>query len=206
MPNGLKEKAKREARKKADTLYKKIAAGEITPEGSQRGWLNLEAGHQEHNFSVMDKEKQKEISRKGAAAANQLRGEKKTAKESLERILTLKIDDNMLNAADLAPELAQKLRRDNPNATLYDLIQAVAAGKAVQGSIKAAEYIRDTHGDKPTDKLQIDGAEIITEKDRALLERIAGRLNDPDIVIAATIDGEKETGKEPGQKGSDTEE
>ena len=113
---------------------------------------------------------------------NKLHGEKKTAKQCLEKILTLKVNDKIIDGADLDSDIAERLKRSNPDATLYDLIQIVAAGRAVGGNIKAAEYIRDTYGDKPTEKLDITG-EIMTETDRAMLEKIAKRLDNPDISI-----------------------
>jgi len=172
-----------EKEKKEKTLYEKITTGEIEPEGCQKGWKNLETGQREHNFAVIDPERRAEISRKGAEAVNRLHGKKKTAREALENILTLKVNDEIIAGADLAPEIAERLKRDNPDATIYDLIQIVAAGRAVGGNIKAAEYIRDTYGDKPVDKIDLS-QEIMTESDRAMIARIAKRLDDPEAEIA----------------------
>lgn len=170
------------------SLYQKIIDGEVEPEGEQKGWKNLQTGQREHNLTVIDQEKRREICRKGAEAVNRLHGKKKTAKECLESILTLKINDKIIDGADLDADIAEKLKRDNPDATLYDLIQIVAAGRAVGGNIKAAEYIRDTYGDKPTEKLDITG-EIMTDTDRAMLEKISRRLDSPDVVIAKDMTG-----------------
>ena len=170
------------------SLYQKIIDGEVEPEGTQKGWVNLQTGQREHNLTVIDQEKRREICRKGAEAVNRLHGKKKTAKECLESILTLKINDKIIDGADLDADIAEKLKRDNPDATLYDLIQIVAAGRAVGGNIKAAEYIRDTYGDKPTEKLDITG-EIMTDTDRAMLEKISRRLDSPDVVIAKDMTG-----------------
>lgn len=155
--------------------YQQIIDGDVEPEGEEKGWNNLRAGQTEHNFAVIDKERAREISRKGGIAVQKLHGEKKTARDALARILTLKVDDEILAGAELSDELATKLKRDNPNATLYDLIQLVAVGKAAGGNMKAAEYVRDTFGDKPVDKVDIS-AEITTEADRALMQSIAERL------------------------------
>ena len=162
--------------------YKKIIDGEAVPEGSEKGYKNLITGQTVYNFKNLPPEKRKEIQRKGAAAVNALHGEKKTAREALEKILTLKINDNILAGADLDPEIAQRLKRDNPDATLYDLIQLVAVGRAVGGNIKAAEYVRDTFGDSPAHKVDIN-ADIMTAADRALLEKVSSRLSDPDLII-----------------------
>lgn len=157
----------------------RIIDGEIEPETPrERGLLNL---RKRVPFNQMPEEKRKEICRKGAEAINQLHGEKKSAKQSLESILTLKVDDSIIAGADIDPQVAEKLKRDNPNATLYDLIQAVAVGRALGGNIKAAEYIRDTHGDAPVKQLQID-QNITTDQDRELLQQINARLQDVEIV------------------------
>lgn len=160
--------------------YKKIIDGEAVPEGSEKGWKNLQP--EKYSFAAMEPEKQKEISRKGAEAVNRLHGKKKTAREALETILTLKINDDIIAGADLEPAMAERLKRDNPDATIYDLIQIVAAGRAVGGNIKAAEYIRDTFGDSPAHKVDIN-ADIMTAADRALLEKVSSRLSDPDLII-----------------------
>lgn len=154
--------------------YRQIVAGEREPVGEEKGWSNLQP--EKYSFAVMDKERAREISRKGAQAVNKLHGEKKTAKQALERILTLKVNDEIIAGADLPEELANRLKRDNPDITLYDLIQIVAAGKAAGGNIKAAEYIRDTYGDKPVEKVDIS-ADVTTDADRALLSSIAARLD-----------------------------
>ena len=175
------EKVGKMKEKKADDLtrYQKIQKGLEKPQGQEKGWKNLQP--EKYNFAVMDKEKQREISRKGAQAVNRLHGEKKTAREALENILTLRITDEIIDGADLSPEIAERLKRDNPNATLYDLIHLVAVGRAVGGSIPAMQYIRDTHGDKPVDKVDIT-ADITTEADRALMRQVAERLDDVEVV------------------------
>lgn len=155
--------------------YKQIVAGEREPEGSEKGWGNLQPD--KYNFAVMDKERRREISRKGAQAVNKLHGEKKTAKQALEQILTLRVDDEIIAGAELSDELAAKLKRDNPNATLYDLIQLVAVGRAAGGNMKAYELVRDTYGDKPVEKVQVE-ADVTTEADRELLASIAARLDE----------------------------
>jgi len=172
---------KKQEKPKEKTRAQMIIDGEIEPEKHERGLLNL---RKRVPFNEMPPEKFKEIARKGAEATNQLHGEKRSAKQALEKILTLKIDRDILEASDIPPEIAKKLQRDNPNATIYDLIQAVAVGRALDGNMKAYELIRDTNGDKPETAVKIDGAEIITEKDRALLEKIAGRLDDPALIVA----------------------
>jgi len=165
----------REASPDGKTDYDRIKAGEQAPEGQQKGWGNLQP--EKYNFAVMDKEKHKEISRKGAAVVNKLHGEKKTAKQSLEMILTLKVTDEIIAGADLTPEMAERFKRSLPDATVYDLIQVVAAGRAVGGNMKAYELIRDTYGDMPVKQIEVT-ENITTEADRELMRQLSERLQD----------------------------
>jgi len=174
-----------EPEKKPKTRAQMIIDGDIEPEPHERGLLNL---RKRVPFNEMPPEKMHEIAVKGGEAVQKLHGEKKTAKQSIEKILTLKIDEDIIAGADIPPEVVKKIKRDNPEATLYDLIQAVAVGKALEGSIRAAEYVRDTHGDKPQDSLKIE-ADIMTEADRAMISKMAARLDDPELVIVQDVTG-----------------
>lgn len=167
------------------TRYQKIQRGLEKPQGCEKGWLNLEKGRV--SFNEMDAERRAEICRKGAAAVNKLHGEKKSAKQALENVLTLKLTDDIASAADVDPAIIDRLRRDNPNATLYDLIQAVAVGRAVGGSIPAMLYVRDTHGDKPIERMEVT-ENVTTDSDRELMRQIARRLDTAETVqIVADI-------------------
>lgn len=177
--------------KKEKTAYQQIIDGDREPEGSEKGWKNLQP--EKYNFSVMDKEKRREICQKGAAAVNKLHGQKKTAREALENILTLKVTDEIIAGADLTPAMADRLKRSCPDATIYDLIQIVAAGRAVGGNLKAYELIRDTYGDKPVDRVEV--SDVTTEADREMMRNITERLKEggrlevvKDISTAADTD------------------
>ena len=157
------------------TRYQMIIDGDIEPEGSEKGYINLREGQTTYNLNNLPPEKAREIRRKGFEAQQKLHGEKKSARESLERILTIKIDDDLLNAADLPEGLKAKIKRDNPNATIYDMLQLVAVGKAAGGNMTAIQYVRDTHGDKPKDEIQIE-SNIMTDADREMLQAIRQRM------------------------------
>ena len=163
------------------TQYQKVIDGDIEPEGRQKGWKNLQIGQKEHNLAVIDPERAREIRRKGAEVLNQLKGEKRTARESLDNILTLKASETMISNADLEPELAERLKRSGVSITVYDLIQLVATGRAIGGNMKAYELIRDTYGDMPVKQVEIT-ENITTEQDRALLQSIAARLQGAETV------------------------
>lgn len=170
---------------KEKTEYEKIISGEAEPVGSQKGWKNLSRDYQ---LNKIDPEKRKEICQKGAAAVNKIRGEKKTAREALENILTLKVNDKIISAADLEPEIAERLKRSGSEVTFYDLINLVAVGRAVGGNMKAYELIRDTYGDAPVREISVS-ENITTDADREMLRTIAERLKNAESVqIIDSID------------------
>ena len=191
-----RQQAAPEEEQKKKSRASMIIDGEIEPEPRERGLLNL---RKRVPFNQMEPEKAREIRRKGAEAINKLHGEKKTAKQALEQVLTLKIDDDIVNAADIDPKLAERIRRSNPDATLYDLIQVVAVGRALDGNIKAAEYIRDTHGDAPIKQIEVT-ENITTDADREMLRQINERLQQAETVqiveaIPAAVPDDKEGGE-----------
>ena len=178
-----------EGKKTEKSIYQQVVDGDIEPTGIQKGWLNLKP----QSFGTLSPERQREISRKGGVAVQKLHGEKKSARESLEKILTLKVDDGILAAADVPEEFIQKLKRDNPNATLYDLIHLVVVGRAIGGNMKAYELIRDTHGDKPIERVEVT-ENITTDADRELMRSIAERLEKGDIQVVKDITDESGNG------------
>lgn len=161
-----------EEKKEEKTLYQQIIDGDREPEPRQKGWKNLQ---KRKSFDTWDRDKLHEVSIKGGQAVQKLYGKRKTAKEALEGILTLKASDEMIAAADIPDDLINRLKRSNPDLTVYDLIQASAVGRAVAGNMKSYELIRDTYGDKPIDRVEVT-ENITTEADRALMQQIAGRL------------------------------
>lgn len=162
---------------KEKTEYQKIIDGEQEPTGSQKGWPNLKRGQTEYNLKNIDPEKAAEIRRKGAEALNALKGEKRTAREALENILTLKVTDKILSNSDLEPELADRLKRSGINITVYDLLQLVAVGRAAGGNMKAYELIRDTYGDMPIKQIEVT-ENVTTDADRELMRQLSERLQE----------------------------
>ena len=178
--------------KKEKSRASMIIDGEIEPEDGERYLLNL---RKRKSFNQYSKEELAEISRKGQKALMELHGEQKTARDSLKNILSLKATDEIMSGADVDPKIIERLKRSNPNATIYDLIQAVAVGRAIDGNVKAMEYVRDTHGDKPIDRVEVT-ENITTDQDRALLQSINDRLSNAErmvIVETQSEDGDQKT-------------
>ena len=172
-------KKQEETEKKEKSLYQQIIDGDREPEASQKGWINLE---KRKSFNTWDPEKLHEVAVMGGKAVQELHGKKRTAREALEGILTLKVTDDILAGADLSDELIQRIKRSNPDLTVYDLIQAVAVGRAVAGNMKSYELIRDTYGDKPIERLAVTD-DVTTEADRELMRQIADRLGTAESLL-----------------------
>ena len=155
-----------------------IVEGLIEPEENERYLLNL---RKRKPFDQWDKEELHKVAVMGGKAVQELHGERRTAREALGNVLTLKVTPDILEKADIDEAIAQRLKRDNPDATIYDLIQAVAVGKALEGSARHIEYIRDTNGDKPIDRVELTD-NVTTEADRELMRSIAERLEQAESV------------------------
>lgn len=159
---------------------------------TNKGWSNITPG----GFEKMDKGRLREISKRAAARSVEVRQERRTAKQCLADILTLECTEDIINGAELSPELAEQLKQYAGKITLYDLLQLVTVGQAIGGNMRAAEYVRDTYGDMPVKQINLDGANLVTEADRELMRQISARLNDPDTVIACDVTdkGDKDEG------------
>ena len=55
---------------------------------------------------------------------------------------------------------------------------AKMASVANSGNVKAAEFIRDTAGDKPIDNSSVNIAATITDKDRQLLSLLSEKMTE----------------------------
>jgi hypothetical protein len=113
-----------------------------------------------------------EASRRGLAGAissNTTQAARRTNKEILEEIARRNTPIEELER--LGIESGDMLLAANYAAVL----------KAIRGDIKALEYIRDTLGEKPVDKISAE-VETITPEDRKQIERILNRTKTQDIV------------------------
>lgn len=81
-------------------------------------------------FNTLTKEEQKELARKGGIASGKARAARKTLKEELLALLSTNDNNNKISVALLA--------------------------KALDGDIQAFTTIRDTIGEKPVDKSEVE--------------------------------------------------
>jgi hypothetical protein len=105
-----------------------------------------------------DPNKDKEITTAGANASNTTQAQRKSFAEMFIEALPKKDDTGLSHMEKIV--LGQMI-------------------KAEAGDTKAAVFVRDTIGEMPVSKQQIS-ADITTEADRALMEKITKRLQDQD--------------------------
>lgn len=111
----------------------------------------------------------KELGRKGGLKAQECNRERRNAQEIMQQLLYAKID--VARAREKLGQYADFLPND---ATFFDMISLVQVLTASDGSPKAFEVVRDTAGFKPVERQEIT-ADIMTDNDRALLEKVAKR-------------------------------
>lgn len=106
--------------------------------------------------------------RKGGIVRQQNRAKVETFAEAIKRALYSKAK----------PKTCEELEIDADSSILECIVtaQTMIAGGTTKGSTKAAEFLRDTIGEKPVDKAEIN-ADIITAEERALLEKVNARIN-----------------------------
>ena len=111
-------------------------------------------------------EKHSEDSRRAGKKSQQVQRDTRTMKEILLQLLS-----------EPAPE--EEIKKYNlPEGSSNNLvIMAAAAKKAQEGDIRAGEFVRDTIGQMPTKEVNLS-AEVITEADKALLEKVSKRLKE----------------------------
>ena len=105
----------------------------------------------EENLKPLDKtnkERTKEIATKGGKASGKSRAKRKTFKDAY-----LAIADKPFKPIGA---LAGEIQAQYKAITVQEAISIAMTVKASNGDVQAATYLRDTIGEKPTDKSEID--------------------------------------------------
>ena len=104
--------------------------------------------------SERTKAEQREIARKGGIASGEKRREKKAMKETLETLLQMPLKSG--EATDL-DEIKNIAALKGKNITVQEAIMLAQIQKAMKGDTKAAEYVRDTSGNKLKEGVELSG-------------------------------------------------
>ena len=93
--------------------------------------------------------------KKGGIKSGKVRKEKKAMKEAAEMILGLTLKDGTVTDLE---DIQSMAAANGKNITVQDAIILKQAQKALKGDIRAAEFIRDTSGNRPTNEQRMDVA------------------------------------------------
>lgn len=125
----------------------------------------------------------RDIAVMGAKALNATKARRRTFRETISDMLTAPADSRQRDTLGL-----------KQGATQQDAIIAAMILQAADGNRGAAEFVRDTVGEKPADISDVN-LHSMTEADRSLLDKVKQRLDSEDEEPAAAKEsgGEKET-------------
>ena len=124
----------------------------------------------------------RDIAVKGAKALNATKARRRTFRETISDMLTAPADSRQRDTLGL-----------KQGATQQDAIIAAMILQAADGNRGAAEFVRDTVGEKPADISDVN-LHSMTEADRSLLDKVKQRLDSEDEEpTAKESGGEKET-------------
>lgn len=123
-------------------------------------------------FNELPKEELRAITKKGAQVSNAKQKEKYDLNEISKQMLAVDLSDE--NIEEILGK-ARELLGDQKSAGAVMIAKMIQTAYA--GSFKAAEFVRDTAGYKPATKGELDiNADIITEEDRSLIDKLNKRL------------------------------
>lgn len=122
------------------------------------------------------------VPEKGGKARAKQRREQKALREILREMLAVELPDTTAQAVASRDEsggteaIARGIAQgQGHNLTAYQVTALAQIARAVQGDSRAAEFVRDSAGDKPGDVVQ-SGGEPITAADLELLRKVSARL------------------------------
>lgn len=101
------------------------------------------------NLRTLSPEEARKQGSKGGKASAKARRERKEMRDTFRNIL-----DMPLKPGDLE-EITTFQGSNKLNVTVGEAIALVMASKAVKGDVKAAEFVRDTSGQRPTSSVQV---------------------------------------------------
>ena len=143
-----------------EKYYKELPAGTInqskTWRASCNGKLKILGGDPENDIKIQ---------RAGANTLNATHAHRRSIREILEELSKKTV------TAEEAEEYGLK-----EGTTLLEAANLAQIRRAMKGDTKAAEYVRDTLGEKPTEKLDAS-ITALTPEDKELLQRVQARLD-----------------------------
>ena len=103
-------------------------------------------------FARMTPEQRAEYGRKGAEKANETKRKRKEMRETLDILLNMPLKKGKVYSAE---EIKSFADLNGKNITIDQALMVKLIQKALKGDLNAIGMVRDTVGEKPTDKMEI---------------------------------------------------
>lgn len=94
-------------------------------------------------------EERRESARRAGKASAEARRRKRDMRETFRDLLDMPLKDGDLD------EVTALAGANRKNVTVGEAIALIMANKAIKGDVKAAEFVRDTSGQRPTSSVQV---------------------------------------------------
>ena len=114
------------------------------------------------NLKTPSTEEARTRGKKGGIASGKSRREKKAMRETLAALLSMPMKDGKYADVDSIKNFASMKGK---NIDVQTAISIAMIQRALKGDKGAAEFVRDTSGQKPTDNMNITGAVPVVLKD-----------------------------------------
>lgn len=103
-------------------------------------------------FARMTPEQRAEYGRKGAEKANETKRKRKEMRETLDILLNMPLKKGKVYSAE---EIKSFADLKGKNITIDQAMMVCLVQKALKGDLNAITMVRDTVGEKPTEKMEI---------------------------------------------------
>lgn len=107
-----------------------------------------------HGFHEISPNEQRKIAASGGKASGKKRREKKALRETLDALLNMPIKSGKHTDIESIKNLAELKGK---NISVQEAIAIAMLKKALKGDERAATWVRDTSGQKPTDEVRMSG-------------------------------------------------
>lgn len=146
---------------------------EEKPKKRNKGWDNVIP------LGGADDERAQAIRRKGIAAVHEKMKRRRVLKDIMDEILAATATSATKEeidtiAVDIVSQHNDRTKND-PQTDVYTAMAAAMVAKAMRGDVDAARWVRDSAGDKPTEKTQIE-ANVVTPADVEMMKAVSARL------------------------------
>ena len=125
--------------------------------------------------SEQSREEAKKNGKKGGIASGKAKREKKQFKETLESLLSMSMKAG--KSADIN-SINSFAAIKGKNISVQEAILIAMIQKALKGDTQAATYLRDTAGQKPSDKVQIEADIAMNDKLKEIEKYVKDKRSD----------------------------